>query len=133
MAAGGGSPDGLSRLRAGAQLLHRPERREPVDLVRRLGAVQAQDIRAFPLALRARTEGLTAAAVVEEPGLVRAWLMRGTLHLVRGEDHAWLLALTAPGRLAGSRRRLTQEGVSADDAERAVAIIERTLAELGPR
>ena len=50
------SSSGVTASRAGAQLLHRPERLGAVDLVRRLGAVQAQDLRAFPLALRARTE-----------------------------------------------------------------------------
>jgi hypothetical protein len=54
------------------------------------------------------------------------------LHLVGREDYPWLLALTAPSRLATSRRRLGQEGVSADDAERAVEVVERALAGEGP-
>jgi Winged helix DNA-binding domain len=43
-----------------------------------------------------------------------------------------LLALTAPTRMTANARRLAQEGVTPDDADRAVAIIERALAEDGP-
>jgi hypothetical protein len=47
------------------------------------------------------------------------WLCRGTLHLVRAEDYAWLLALTAPPRFTPSARRLGQLGVTPDAADRA--------------
>jgi len=105
-----------------------------VEAVRRLLAVQAQDYRSARLALRARTAGLVAADVdraLDERALVIAWLGRGTLHVVCAEDHPWLLAVTAPPRFATNRRRLGQEGVSPDDAERAVALIERALEDEG--
>ena len=102
----------------------------------RLLAVQAQDLRAARLALRARGKGLTSAgvdrALTADRSLAVGWLCRGTLHLVRSEDYPWLLGVTAPSQAARSRRRLGQEGVSADDADRAVAIIERALAADGP-
>ena len=126
----------LRRARAAAQLLHRPRAAGVADVVGHLLAVQAQDLRASRLALRARTTGLAAgdvdAALTDERSVVVAWLMRGTLHLVGREDHPWLLALTAPTRLAANRRRLGQEGVTPDDAERAVQIVERALADDGP-
>jgi Winged helix DNA-binding domain len=104
--------------------------------VERLLAVQAQDLRAARLALRARGKGLTAAdvdrALTVERSLAVGWLGRGTLHLVRPEDYPWLLGLTAPPQAARSRRRLRQEGVSAADAQRAVAVIEGALASEGP-
>jgi hypothetical protein len=121
--------------RAAAQLLHRPKAASAGELVRRLLAVQAQDLRAARLALRARTQRLTASAVdaaLDDRELVVAWLNRGTLHLVAPDDYLWLLALTAPTRSANSRRRLGQEGVSPDEADRAVEIIERALADEGP-
>src|SRR5215218_200052 len=122
----------LRARRAAAQLLHRPSVAGAARVVRELLAVQAQDARAARLALRARTEGLTAAAVdaalSDERSIVAAWLGRGTLHLVTPDDYPWLLGLTAPRGAAGGERRLRQEGVSADDAERAVAIVERALA-----
>ena len=98
----------------------------PVDLVRRLGAVQAQDLRAFPLALRARTEDPGTL-----DGLVRAWLMRGTLHLVPAEDVAWMRELLAPRGAAGSRRRLAQLGFDEAATDRAVGEVARAL-EDGP-
>jgi hypothetical protein len=126
----------LRARRAAAQLLHRPAGTVATAVVRALLAVQAQDGRAARLALRARTAGLTAAAIdaalTEERSLVVAWLGRGTLHLVTPEDYPWLLGLTAPTGTAGGERRLRQEGVTADDAERAVAIAERALAADGP-
>ena len=64
--------------------------------------------------------------------MVVAWLRRGTLHLVGRDDYPWLLGLTAPTRSTASRRRLGQEGVTPGDAERAVAIVERALADDGP-
>jgi Winged helix DNA-binding domain len=105
-------------------------------VVRRLLAVQAQDLRAARLALRARTPTLAAAdvdrALTEERSLVVAWLCRGTLHLVARDDYPWLLSLTAPTRMANSRRRLGQEGVSPDHAEKAMQVIEQALASDGP-
>jgi hypothetical protein len=109
---------------------------DPVAVAERLLAVQGQDPRGFRLAVRARTAGLTAAdverALGEERTLLVTWLNRGTLHLVRSEDYPWLQALTTPPLLTSSARRLRQEGVSEADAERAVATIEKALADEGP-
>ena len=98
--------------------------------------MQGQDPRGARLAVRARTTGLTAAdvdrALSEERSLLITWLNRGTLHLVRSEDYPWLHALTAPTHFAGCRRRLSQEGLSEDDGERAVKAVEKILADEGP-
>ncbi len=119
-----------------AQLLAGEPARDPVAVAGRLLAVQGQDPRGVRLAIRSRTTGLTAAdvdrALSEERTLVITWLNRGTLHLVRSEDYPWLRALTAPGRFTGNARRLAQEGVTPDAAERAVKVIEHSLAEEGP-
>jgi hypothetical protein len=60
------------------------------------------------------------------------WLNRGTLHLVAREDYPWLQALTTPQLLSGNRRRLAQEGVTPDEAERGVNVVVRALGEYGP-
>ena len=124
------------RKRLTAQLLTGPPARDPVAVAERLLAVQAQDPRAARLAVRARSTGLSAAdvdrALTEERSLVVTWLNRGTLHLVRSEDYPWLHALTAPRLFTGNARRLAEEGVSPDAAERGVAVIERSLAADGP-
>ncbi|HEX6687475.1 MAG TPA: winged helix DNA-binding domain-containing protein [Solirubrobacterales bacterium] len=119
-----------------AQGLSGPPLSDPVAVAERLLAVQGQDPRGFRLAVRARTEGLTAAdverALSEERSLLVTWLNRGTLHLVRSEDYPWLQALTTPPLFTSSARRLRQEGVSEADAERALATIEAALADEGP-
>jgi hypothetical protein len=119
-----------------AQGLSGPPMRRPEEVAERLLAVQGQDPRGARLAVRARTTGLTAAdvdhALTEDRSLLITWLNRGTLHLVCSEDYPWLHALTTPPLLTSSARRLRQEGVPPDAAERAVGTIERALADEGP-
>jgi hypothetical protein len=107
-----------------------------VAVAERLLAVQGQDPRGARLAVRARSDGLSAAdvdrALTEDRSLLITWLNRGTLHLVRSEDYPWLQALTTPPLVAQSRRRLAGEGVPPEDAERAIAEVERSLAADGP-
>lgn len=119
-----------------AQLLSGRRPREPLAVVERLLAVQAQDPRGARLAIRARTTDVAASAVdsalTDDRSLVVTWLNRGTLHLVRSEDYPWLHALTTPQLLTGNARRLAQLGVSPAQADRGVKVIERSLAEDGP-
>lgn len=119
-----------------AQALAGEPLRSPEAVAERLLAVQGQDPRGARLAVRARTEGVTAAdvdrALTEERSLLITWLNRGTLHLVRSEDYPWLHLLTAPTHFASCKRRLAQEGVSEAGGERALRAIEKTLAEEGP-
>jgi hypothetical protein len=119
-----------------AQLLAGPPARDPVAVAERLLAIQGQDPRGARLAIRARSAGLTAAdvdrALSGDRSLLIAWLNRGMLHLVRSEDYPWLHALTTPPLHTASARRLAQEGVPPDAAERGVAVVERSLEEDGP-
>lgn len=122
-----------------AQLLAGRPAKDPESVVQRLLAVQGQDPRGARLAVRARSEGLSAADVdraLNEGELLITWLNRGTLHMVRSEDYPWLHMLTAPrmedGNARRYSRRLEQEGVSPADAERGVQAIERALDAEGP-
>jgi hypothetical protein len=119
-----------------AQLLAGEPARDPVAVAERLLAIQGQDPRGVRLAIRSRTTGLSAAdvdhALSEQRTLVISTLNRGTLHLVRSEDYHWLHTLTAPGLFTANARRLSDEGISPDDAERGVKAIERSLTEEGP-
>ena len=124
-----------ARLRA--QLLTSREAADPVAVVDRLLAVQAQDGRGFRLAVRARSSVTSASdvdrALTDDRSLVVDWLGRGTLHLVRSEDHAWLHALTAVRRRTESARRLAQEGVDPAMAERGIAVVSRAVRDDGPQ
>lgn len=124
----------ILRSRLTAQLLAGPVGRS-VDVAHRLLAIQAQDLRGARLAIRARTRGLSTVdvdrAMTVDRSLVVSWLNRGTLHLVRAEDYAWLHALTTPRTVTGVMRRLSQERVAPDAADRGVALIERALVDEG--
>ena len=87
------------------------------------------------LAIRARSAGLSASdvdAALTRRSLIVTWLNRGTLHLVRTEDYWWLHPLTTPQLRTGNSRRLAQEGVPPQDADRAVAAVRAALAAAGP-
>lgn len=85
----------VAALRLSAQCLAAP-RPSAVAVAEHLLALQAQD---YPAALQAtalRGEGVTAADVagaLDAGELVRSWPMRGTLHLIRPDDLAWVLPL----------------------------------------
>ncbi|MEV0198518.1 winged helix DNA-binding domain-containing protein [Nonomuraea sp. NPDC050691] len=113
-----------------AQLLHRPPGLDAGEVVRRLLAVQAQDITSAYLAFRARSASLRLAdveAAWRDREIVRAWGPRGTLHFVHADDLPWLHALTR--RDTTALRRLGQEGVTGDDL---LSLIEGALAGQGP-
>jgi hypothetical protein len=119
-------------VRAASQGMHRPSANgHPVDVVRDAGPVQAQEPRAAKLAFRARSRSLTAADVdrarTEERSLFRAWLMRGTVHLIPSEDAGWMLPLFAPSMVPRARKRLGDFGFGPPAQERALRLIHREV------
>ena len=121
--------------RCAAQRLRGDPAGSAEEVAGRLLAVQAQDLRGARLAIRARSAGLSASDVdsaLTRRSLIVTWLNRGTLHLVRSEDYWWLHPLTTPQLRTGNSRRLAQEGVPPEDAERAVAAVRAALAADGP-
>lgn len=99
---------------------------------RAAAALQAQDLGASRLAVRARTHGLHVAdvdrATDEPPAVVRTWLMRGTLHLVAAEDVRWLVALFGPGNARRQRRRRLSLGLDDELCRRAADTLPGVLA-----
>lgn len=76
-------------------------------------AVQSQDFTAGRWALASRTRGESTVRTVDRAfdrgDLVRAWTMRGTLHIVPARDLRWVLSVTAERQrqqAAGRRRAL---------------------------
>lgn len=92
------------------------------DAVRRVVALQAQDLRANRLAVRVRTAGLVADdvdAACARREVVRTWAMRGTLHMVAADDFHWVVRLLGPyfaARQAPRRRRLGLDDATCDRA-----------------
>jgi Winged helix DNA-binding domain len=127
---------GITAERAVAQLLSGPPAARAEEVAGRLLAIQGQDPRGARLAVRARSQGLSAAdidrALTVDRSLVISWLNRGTLHLVRSEDYWPLHRLTTPQLGTGCGRRLAQEGIPPAEADRAAGLIERFLTSDGP-
>lgn len=93
------------------------------DAARHMLAVQSQDLLAGRWALALRTKGAPALSSVDAAfargDLVRAWTMRGTLHIVHSSDLGWILSVTAERQRRQASGRHRELGV--DDAVLATA------------
>jgi len=78
------------------------------ELVRWMGAIQAQDYRGGLWAAGLRLANADAAALetaIAARQVVRTWPMRGTLHFVPAEDARWMLRLLTPRVVSGAAGR----------------------------
>lgn len=133
------SDDQIRRLRLRAQQLSQEPAGEPVpaaQVVKRVCGLQAQDLRAAELAVRARSPRITAAVIeqarLQERSVLRLWAMRGTLHLLATEDFRWLLPLLGPVFIAAGDRRRQELGLDEAMSVKGVDVIQEALAEQGP-
>jgi hypothetical protein len=96
------------RLRMRSQRLIGPRPGSVPEVVRDVGALQAQSTRAARLAVRPRGRDLDGPAVNHacnvDRSVVRTWVMRGTLHMIPAADIEWMLALYKPPADALSAR-----------------------------
>ncbi|TDC56681.1 winged helix DNA-binding domain-containing protein [Jiangella ureilytica] len=115
----------LNRATLARQLLLERASTDVADAVRRLVALQAQHPASPYLALWNRIDGFDPAdldAAFARRTLVKATLMRVTLHVVHAADHAVVKQAMQP-TLRGARlndRRFTMTGLSHADAEAAI-------------
>ncbi|HEX2740263.1 MAG TPA: winged helix DNA-binding domain-containing protein [Rubrobacter sp.] len=112
------------------QRIHGEKREKPEDVVRWLGAVQAQDYMQALWAIGLRSTSATVADVEQailDGKIVRTWPMRGTLHFVPPEDAKWMLKLSASRMLAKDGRRLKQLGLDEEIMERCKEIFYEAL------
>lgn len=106
--------DEVGRQRLVSQRVSGEKVDRPGDVMRRIGAMQAQDYAQalWGIGLRmttATTDSVERAILARE--IVRTWPMRGTLHFVPAEDAKWMLELCAARQVAGSRRRREELGL----------------------
>lgn len=94
---------------------------KPEEVVRWLGAIQAQDYTQSLWAIGLRLKSATVADIeqaISDGKILRTWPMRGTIHFVPAEDAKWMLELSASRMLARDGRRLAQLGLDEAVMER---------------
>jgi hypothetical protein len=86
----------------------------PGEVVKWLGAVQAQDYLSALYAVGLRLKKTTASSIeqaITNKTIVRTWPMRGTLHFVAPEDAKWMLALLTPRIIARAASTYRNSGL----------------------
>ena len=103
----------------------------PLDAVRALTAVQAQDYAGGKWALGQRGRGVTEAMLdrlFDEGAILRTHVLRPTWHFVLPEDIRWLLELTGPRITRGMAGRHRELELDAKTVARAKAAFAKALA-----
>jgi hypothetical protein len=124
----------LNRATLARQMLLARERTSPLRVIERLVAMQAQWARPPFLGLWSRVEGFERAdlmALLQKRKVVRATLLRGTLHLASAKDFIALRPMIQPVLDAGLQAILRARGARVD-IDRLVDQARGILAE-GPR
>ncbi|MEP7104878.1 MAG: winged helix DNA-binding domain-containing protein [Chloroflexota bacterium] len=112
------------------QRLVGPPLATPTDVIRHLGAVQAQDYGGAKWAVAQRSAPVTDAELdrlLAEGTVLRTHVMRPTWHFVLPEDIRWLLALTAPRVHAASALVYRREGLDEAVFARSHRVLEKAL------
>lgn len=121
----------LAQRRVAAQWLVGSPAKSIADVARHMLALQAQDLAGSKWALGIRAPGTTVAdvdAAYAKREIVRAWPMRGTLHVTAAEDLGWLTGLLAPRVLAGAKKRQQQLGLDDKQLGKVRDVAETALA-----
>ncbi len=119
-----------------SQQLISPQFSDPADVVRHMGAIQAQEYRMMRWAVAMRTRRPSSLAfkrAYDSGQIVRLHLMRGTWQLVAAEDYWPLLQLCGPRAIAVIRGWMRSSGISIGDDEvaRSRDILLQTAADKG--
>ncbi len=120
----------IARERLHNQLLASPPVTTPADVVRHLGAVQAQEFPLAKWALGLRIAGATDSLIEDafaRGDILRTHVLRPTWHFVTPSDIRWMLGLSGPRVLttyASYYRKLELDGAT---LRRAMRVLERLL------
>jgi Winged helix DNA-binding domain len=123
-------PVNLLPQRLHTQHLAGPRLARPEDVVRFLGAVQAQDYPGARWSVGQRVTGSTAAGLDEVFSggrILRTHILRPTWHFVAPEDIRWMLRLTAPGVHAVNAHRYRELDLDGAILSRCNRLIGRAL------
>jgi len=122
----------IAQRRLHNQAIARANMATPGDVVKKLGAVQAQDylgaLWALGLRMQTAVEGDIEQAIANRQ-IIRTWPMRGTLHFVTPDDVRWMLALLTPRIVARAVRRHAQLELDESTFARSEALFAAALRE----
>ncbi|MEO6712230.1 MAG: winged helix DNA-binding domain-containing protein [Mycobacteriales bacterium] len=128
------APADAAQQRMVNQLLAGPSRAGPADVVRHLGAMQAQDYAQALWAIGARLARLTVTDVTDaiaDRVILRTWPLRGTIHFLPSADAAWMLEVSAARTIARRATRLAELGLDETTLQRCHRLLRAALAD-GP-
>ncbi len=103
---------------------------KPEDVVRWMGAVQAQDFPGALWSVGLRTPNVTVENVKQalaDRKIVRTWPMRGTLHFIAPEDIRWMLELCTPRIIKGAVGRYAQLDIDEKVIRKSAELFEDAL------
>ena len=120
----------ITRLRLYNQYIFHSDIATPSDVVKRLGAMQAQDYPGALWSIGLRLPGITKTeveAAIARREIVRTWPMRGTLHFVPAEDTRWMIELMTPRVITSAAHRVRNLELNDDIFEQARQIFTKNL------
>lgn len=122
--------DGVVAERLAVQRLSSAPFTDPVDAVRLLTCVQAQDapLARFSLGLRTGADEAAVRAVLDSGAVLRLHILRPTWHFVAADDLRWILALTTPKVVSAMAARHRQLGITAEVVARSERVLASELA-----
>jgi hypothetical protein len=115
----------IPRRRLHHQRIDPPAFNTAAEVVRWMGAMQAQDYHQAVWAVAVRTPAATLQDIeqaIAAGEIIRTWPQRGTIHFVPPEDARWMLSLSAARMIASDKRRLHQLELDEAIIERARVI-----------
>lgn len=121
----------ICTLRLAAQFLTTPAPGRASELVRALGAVQAQDYAGAKWGLAQRLRDATDTSIeqeIDEGRILRTHVLRPTWHLVAAEDLRWMLELTAPRVSIANAQYGRRLGLDRNAFRRSNAVLTKVLA-----
>jgi len=124
------TPSTIRRQRLSHQQVAASRFDTPAELVRWMGAVQAQDYLGGLWGIGLRVPGAAEAdveAALAARTIVRTWPMRGTLHFVHAADVRWMLRLLTPRMIARAAGRYRELELDEAAFTRARTILGRAL------
>ena len=120
----------IALLRLQNQHLASQQFTQPKDIVKWLGAVQAQDYGGAVWALGQRLKGCNSAVIENaftNGDIIRTHVLRPTWHFVAPEDIRWMLDLTAPRVLGFTSFRKRYLGLTDDILLKCANVLTKTL------